>query len=448
MSNVVASIRYARTRDGVNIAYDVHGSGPWLVYVRGWVSHLELLWERPNVRPWFEALAERYSVVRFDVRGNGLSDRDAPDLTLEGLVCDLEAVMDELGIEHTVLYAVTFGGPIAMAYAARHPERVTHLVLDGTYARGRDIASPERLKTYVDMLRNTPEVGGMAMSRATNPSIHDNLFARSQVTWKSISSNVAATLYELGFSLDVTDLLPRLSMPALVLHRRRSRAIPFELGRRLAAALPDARLVPLEGEAHEPWDEDPGPGMAALSQFLGVRLAPRIDRVRRPGAVTVLFTDLVDSTSLTQRLGDERAQEILRAHNLIVRRTLLEHGGTEVKHTGDGIMAAFGSASQAVEAALGMQARISREGAEDPAKAFAVKVGINAGEPLEEEQDLYGTAVQLAARLCDCAAPGEVLVAAVVRDLCAGKGFTFRERGMFELKGFAEPIEAWAAIGG
>lgn len=445
MAVVQTPVRFLTTPDGVRIAVTSHGSGPPIVLVRGWVSHLDFLWQRPAFRTYWEAIAESFTLVRYDTRGNGLSDRDVGDLSLEALVMDLATVVEGLHLESAVLYGTSFGGPIALQYTSQHPQRVSKLVLDGTYANGSEIAPPGRLATILAMFRNTPEIAGVAMGIATRPEAIAVPTRNTDRNWESISPEVAARLYETGFTLDVTSALPLILVPALVMHRRESQVFPLALARRLASQLADARFVALAGANHETWEGDIGPPLAALSDFLGVS-------IRLPDSVTgsadaplvVLFTDITGSVSLTQRLGDELAQTILHAHNDAVRRALTAYGGTEVKHTGDGIMASFGSATRAIAAGQAIREAVLGHQQENPELPFAVKVGINAGEPVREDKDLFGTAVQLARRLCDTADANEVLVSSVVRELAAGKGFTFEDRGEVPLKGFEEPVRIFA----
>jgi class 3 adenylate cyclase len=234
---------------------------------------------------------------------------------------------------------------------------------------------------------------------------------------------------------DVTDVLPRIGSPTLVLHPRQYTLINVDAARALASRIPDARLTLLEG-ASTGFD-DLEPITATIDEFLGegeeaaAAAAPS-------GLVTILFTDMAGSTTLTQRLGDAEAQEVLRAHNAIVREALKGHGGSEVKHTGDGIMASFPSAAGAIECAITMQRAFAaqNESAEEPIR---VRISLNAGEPIAEEEDLFGTAVQLAARICAHAEPGQILTSDLVKGLAAGKRFLFADRGEHALKGFAEP---------
>jgi class 3 adenylate cyclase len=258
-------------------------------------------------------------------------------------------------------------------------------------------------------------------------------------------------LEEALFSLDVRDLVPSLSMPTLVLHRRDDQAFPSSCGRELASLLPHAHFMPLPGNEHPPFYGDTAAVIDAVDDFLatadghghahegerhgGMRVAP--------GLQIILFTDMEGSTNLTQRLGDEGAQELVRTHNSIVREALQSHSGSEIKHTGDGIMASFLSASGAVECALDIQRAVGAHNESEPAAPIHVRIGLNAGEPVAEDEDLFGTAVQLTARIAARAEPGQVLVSDVVRQLAAGKGFLFSDEGNAALRGFEDPVHLY-----
>ena len=439
--HMTSGIRFFTTPDGVRIAASVHGSGPPLVFVRGWISHLDMLWDDPSFRAYFEALGRAFTVVRFDMRGNGMSDRIVPPVDLEAMTRDLETVMDGLSIESAVLYGQAYGGPPAIAYAAAHPARVSRLVLDGTFADGRRLTTPERQQRILATLRELPEAGLLLLSHYTHPNPPATRFRQVERSADVVDPPFAADLYELGFRIDVTALLPGLTMPVLVMHRRHTRAHPFRLGRELASCIAGARFVALEGVAHNSWEEQPEAALAALSEFLGAQVALEATAAQPHGdvALTILFTDMEGSTPTTLRLGDAAAQEIVREHNAIVRIALRAHEGEEIKHTGDGIMASFASASHAVDCAIDIQRALTlrNDNADAPLR---VRIGLNAGEPVLEERDLFGTAVQLAKRVCDAGEPGTILVTNVIRELCAGKGFMFSGRGIADLKGFDEPV--------
>ena len=441
--------RYASASDGVRVAYASHGEGPPLVFVRGWISHLDAMWDDPEFRPFMEALGAHFTVTRYDVRGCGLSDRKPAALDLDDLVLDLEAVMDRVdatGSTPVVLYGVCYGGLIAARYAAKHPERVSKLVLDGTYAKGEDISTPQMRDSVLAMVRMLDEQPGAAHAMLdffTNPQGGDLREQRLARTRKAIAGDVAGRLYELSFAVDLTADLRALAMPTLVLHRTRTQAIAFVNGQHVAALIPDATFVATEGAAHNPWEGDAKPPLAAMARFLG---AP-VDRAYRPRTsarpTVILFTDMEGSTATTVRIGDDRAQEIVRTHNAIVREGLDGRGGRVVKSTGDGVMAEFSSVSSAVHAAMDIQRTLGAHNAEHPDAAIRVRMGINAGEPLSEDDDLHGIVVSTASRICDQARAGEILVSNVVRELAMGKQLTFVDAGTFELKGLQEPLRLY-----
>jgi class 3 adenylate cyclase len=433
------SFRSVTTPDRVSIAYCSQGAGPPLVFVRNWISHIELMWEGRAFRSYFETLGTRFTVIRYDMRSNGLSDRDVGPVDFEQTVVDLESVIDALALDRVILYGQCFGGPTAIAYAARHPERVSHLILDGTYARGDEIMKPEGRERFISTLRDNPEAGLLWIMHLTARDATTTRFRQFELP-PAITGKRAAALYELGFGIDVASLLPAIAAPTQVLHRRATRAIPFRLGRSLASAIRHSVFVPLEGSAHNPWDERSADALAAIADFLGVSFdlmrVRDMETARATTPTVIIFTDMESSTPVTQRLGDEAAQEIVRAHDAIVREALRAYDGREIKHTGDGIMASLPSASRAIQVAIDMQ------------RAFAsaqlrVRVGLNAGEPMAEGDDLFGTAVQLARRICDAARPGQILVPEAVRHLVAGRGFVFESLGSADLKGFDEPVHLY-----
>jgi class 3 adenylate cyclase len=441
-------VQFATTSDGVRIAYCCHGEGPPLVFVRGWLSHLEWMWDAPAFRAYFQALAQHFRLVRYDGRGNGLSDRDVTALDLDSLVLDLDAVIDALGLRDVTLYASCYGGPIAIAYTVNHPDRVTRLIIEGSFARGEAIAPPERQRDFIYMVRNWWPAGAGVVDHLTRPDtsetkLGDLIRGRPTPLSGSASPQVAAELYSTAFRIDITDLLPHVHVPTLVLHPRNSQAIPFELGRQLAAQIPGARFVAVESSAHNLWEGDVRAALAAIGDFVGVNIeyeAPATAGTAATSAVSVvLFTDLEGSTILTDRLGDEAAQQLVRAHNVAVRGALRAHGGTEIKHTGDGIMASFPAASAALDCAIAAQRAFAPHARAAPMPG-RMRVGINAGEPLAEEGDLFGTAVQVARRICDAAEPGQILVSDVVRQLVAGKQYLFASRGETPLRGFEDPV--------
>jgi class 3 adenylate cyclase len=250
---------------------------------------------------------------------------------------------------------------------------------------------------------------------------------------------------------DVRPLLPLIQAPTLVIHRRDFKLLDIETSKRVAATIPDARLTVLPGESLSPYMGDIRLALDAYAEFVGVDrvVIGSADRHRHPGETgeaafhTIMFTDMEESTAMTQRLGDEAAQSMIRHHDLIVGTALFAKNGRQVKHTGDGIMASFSTASAALECAISIQRAFSEHNALNPHEQVNVRIGINAGEPVAEGDDLFGTAVQLASRVCQRAVPGEILTTDVVRQLVAGKGFLFADKGEAELRGFEDAVRVF-----
>jgi class 3 adenylate cyclase len=262
---------------------------------------------------------------------------------------------------------------------------------------------------------------------------------RESVTRQALRATVAAFR-----EFDVTDLLPRVRAPTLVLHRRQVRLFDVDVARHLASHIPGARLLLQQGDILNPAQGDVEAVASAIDEFLGEgeEVAAAAEPTAAGGLCTILFTDVEGSTALTQRLGDAKARAVLREHERITREALRFHGGTEVKTMGDGFMASFSSATRALECAIAMQRAFAEhnESAEEPVR---VRIGLNAGEPIAEDEDLFGTAVVLAARVAAKAEGGEILASDVVRQLVAGKGFLFSDRGDVVLRGFEDPVRLY-----
>jgi pimeloyl-ACP methyl ester carboxylesterase len=402
--------QYVSTADGVRIAYVTHGHGPPLVFVRGWFSHIGLMWEDPPFRVYFEALERQFTIVRFDMRGSGLSARDATSIDLDGMVADLEAVVDGIPLERFILYGQCFGGPAAMAYTARHPERVSKLILDGTYAEGRRVGRPERQRQIIATLRDLPEAGLAFLTHLTHPNPGPSAFRVHTPHAPAVDIETAVALYTLGFAFDVRDVLPQISAPTLVMHRESTRAIPFRLGRELASSIRGARFVPLEGQAHNSWEEFPDAAIAALADFLGVplQLAALEEAPERFLAILV-----ADPGGTATADGD--------AIKEIVRRAVQDHRGGEVTHKGSGIMAYFPAARDAVECAIVLQRELS-------ARDTPLRIGVHAGEPVGQGGEPPDTVARVATRAVAACDAGQILVSAAIREHCAGYGFLFDER--------------------
>ena len=449
-------IQYAKTADGVSIAFCTLGEGPPLVHMPSIPGHIQMEWQIPEWRGWYERLTQKRRLVRYDGRGSGLSERDVADYSLEAHVADLEAVVDRLGLERFALLGWIHSGPVAIAYAARHSERVSHLVLWCTYARNIDYQRSPQVQALRALRETLADQDQELFSQTwadlfAGPSpgdLRDRFAAyfRESATPKDIHAVMRAT-----FQFDVESLLPQVRSPTLVLARRQVRLVDVGVARGLCSRIPNARLVVLEGASPLPFLDDTERVVMAIDEFLGEgeEVAAAAEPPAAGGLCTILFTDVEGSTALTQRLGDAKAREVLREHERMTREALRAHGGTEVKTMGDGFMASFSSATRALECAIAMQQAFAEHNAGVGAQSAAgrmpllIRIGLNAGEPIAEDEDLFGTAVNLAARIAAKAEGGEVLASDVVRQLVAGKGFLFSDRGDVVLRGFEDPVRLY-----
>ncbi|HEY40577.1 MAG TPA: alpha/beta fold hydrolase [Dehalococcoidia bacterium] len=268
-------IRFCTTPDGARLAYAAVGQGPALVIPPGWVAHLELQWRDANWRAFVERIARHHTVVKYDKRGCGLSDRNRTDFSPDSEVRDLEAIIDHLKARRLALFGISQGGPTAIAYAARYPRRVTHLILYATYARGSQVSTEEMQTSMISLVRSHWGVASRTMADLFNPGTDAAaLEASAAYQRQACTAEMAAKLLDLTYKADVTHLLPNLRVPTLVLHRERERAIPFRCGRELAALIPDARFAPLEGNIHPPHRGDTESVLQAIFEFLGEMDSP------------------------------------------------------------------------------------------------------------------------------------------------------------------------------
>jgi class 3 adenylate cyclase len=442
-------IEYATTTDGLSIAYWSLGEGMPLIQMPAFpLTHVHLEWQIPEFRRWFESLASKMRLVRYDARGAGLSARDVTDFSLDAQILDLEAVADHLGLDTFALFASGDGGMTAIAYAASHPERVSHLILWCAWARRSDVSGTPQTETLRALLEQDWEIYTETVARvllgwaAGEQARQFAEFFRECVTPEVLRGAIGAV-----YDLDVTSFLPRVRCPTLVLQPRQIANPGVKVAASLATQIKDSRLVLLEGASPLWFTGDVAAVLRAIGDFLGEGEVAVAWSGRTEGRAsrTILFTDVEGSSALTQRLGDAVARDLLREHERIVRDALKAHGGSEVKTMGDGFMAWFSSAAEALECAIAVQRAFEQRNysAEEP---ISVRVGLNAGEPIPEGKDLFGTAVNEAAKITAAARGGEILAANVVRELAKGKGFLFGDRGETSLLGFQEPVRLFEVI--
>ena len=437
-------VQYCTTSDGVRIAYASVGEGRPLIVVPGWVTHLHYAWAE-EAQAFWKQLARHRRVVQYDGRGMGLSERDPADLSSDARVKDLNAVISVVGSESVELFGMSEGGPTAIVYAVRHPDKIHKLILYGSYPRSP--ITREDAQAVLPLVRRQWGMGSAALTAAFIPNSDPEQAAEfTRLQQIAMTGEAAANMLEEILKTDVMQLLPSVTTPTLIIHRRGDRLHPVQLAQEMAAAIPGAQFELLEGGAFPPWMEDSHAVLRTVARFLGLpgfdeepAATPRV----AGGFATILFTDMEGSTTLADQLGDDAAQDVRRVHNEIVRAALSANSGKEIKHTGDGIMASFGTASAALESAIAIQRGVAAHKEANPKSPLGVYVGLNAGEPIAEEGDLFGTSINLAARICDHAEAGQILAANVVRELAAGKQFLFADLGETELRGFEDPVKLW-----
>lgn len=433
-------MRYTTAADGVRIAYAVAGSGRPLVRVPGTpFSHCQLEWMDSA---FFDGLVRGRTVIPFDPRGTGLSDRNVADHSLDAHVLDIEAVADALGLERFALHAIASSGPAAIVYSVRHPDRVTHLILDDTFVRGEDFTRSPQTRALTEMSEDweamTEQLAFMSFGVGREEARRYGAFFRACVERDEARRIMAALAV-----IDVSDLLPEVRVPTLIMEHRGVLHGASASARTLAAQIPGARLTMLTGGASDDMDRL----LDALAEFLGDGQARAPVPATPPAAPvgglrTILFTDVQEHTAIMQRLGDAAGRDVLREQEQITRAVFRQHGGVEVKAMGDGFMATFGSVIAAVQCAIELQRAFDRRNASS-GEPVLVRVGLNAGEPIAEDGDFFGSTVIMAARIAGEASGGEILASLAVRELCAGKGLAFSERGRVLLRGFEDAVQVY-----
>jgi class 3 adenylate cyclase len=436
---MVSEVRYARSGD-INIAYRVASEGPFdVVFVPGSASHVELAWEVPFLRAMFERIASFARLIHFDKRGTGMSDAADAGTPLEIRMDDVRAVMDAVGSHRAAVFGVSEGAPMSILFAATHPDRSWALVLYGGYARelwAHDYPWGTPEAEYRAALEGLPERSRIEgrfeqMARGGCPNATDDEIAALARHFRYAASPGAyMSLARMNMEIDVRHVLPAIRVPVLVLHNAEDPWISVEQGRFLAQQIPGASYVELPGRSHIPAVAEAGPFSDHIQQFLERAWAAGAHEETEPDTVlaTVLFTDIVGSSERLATLGDRGWREVLHRHHEIVRRNLLRHRGVEVDTAGDGFFASFDGPARAIRCACAITESVRELGID-------VRAGLHTGECELVDGKIAGIAVLTGARIASQAQPAEVLVSSTVKDLVAGSGITFQDRGSVELKG-------------
>jgi class 3 adenylate cyclase/pimeloyl-ACP methyl ester carboxylesterase len=429
----IPETQYARTSDGVHIAYQILGSGPIdFVYVGPWVTHLEYRWELPQYASYLRRIASFSRLILFDKRGIGMSDPVPADQLpgLETRMGDLRAVMDEVGSERAVIYAASESGALALVFAATYPERTLALVIHGSFPSGKKEShapwglTPEEHTADIEAIERS--WGTESYIRDAFPSFADD---ESLVRWfvvytrRGASPGAALAASRLEYETDVRHVLTAIHVPTLILHREEDDP---ESNRYMAEHIAGAEYVALPGMEHIPYLGDQDSVLNEIERFVtGVRADEgSLDRV----LATVLFTDIVNSTQKAAELGDDKWRALLEEHHATVRRLLARYRGTEVDTAGDGFFATFDGPARAIRCAQAIRDAVARLGLE-------VRAGLHTGECETIDGKVGGIAVVIGARVGTKAGPSEVLVSQTVKDLVAGSGLIFENAGEHELKG-------------
>jgi class 3 adenylate cyclase len=429
---ILPATRYAVSGD-VNIAYQTMGDGPIdIIIVPGIVSHVEFLHELAGYTAFLRRLAKFARVVTFDKRGQGLSDRISGTPSLEQRIDDVRAIMDDIGSGQAVLMDFSEGSPMSALFAATHPDRVSHLVLAGGFAKS--YSTPEMVEQRLMLWGTGAMIKQLMPEQAENPEAVAQ-FAKFQRLSASPGTYRAYGL--LNTLIDVRPILPSVRVPTLVLHRRTDTLVPVEYGRSLAAQIPGAKYIEYPDGGHAFWTGDVETLLGDIEEFVtGHRESASTDLERV--LATVLFTDIVDSTRSAAEMGDQTWRRLLDNHDQLAKQMIEKHRGILIKTTGDGVLATFDGPGRAVRCALAFGTAAQQIG-------LPLRAGLHTGEIEIRGKDIGGIAVHAAARVMAQSLPTEVLVSRVVTDLVAGAGLKFSERGSHELKGLPGRWDLFAA---
>ena len=456
------SIQFVKREDGVKIAYSIIGKGEPLVCPAPWVTSLSYVFEDRFAKEFWGQLSQGLKVISYDKHGCGQSDKDRRDFTLESELLDLETVINHLGLTEFNLLGSSMAGPIAIAYTSRHPEKVTRLILYGTYSSGKNLSAEDVKSALISLIKASWGLGSKAIADIFLPGANmEELQSLARFQRESSSPEIAAKLFELAGAFDVTELLSGIKIPTLVLHREGDKAIKVDHGRDLATEIPNARFKLLKGQIHPWWYGDTHEVIREILEFAGrkelgtpvgdtsqilIRKESEEDVGGFPhdGSViaeqaTIVFSDIVSSTELVTELGDTAARDIFLKHDGIVRDQLKRYGGRELQNLGDGFMLAFESASAAINCACDIQKEMSTK-----LPRIKVRMGINTGEVVRREgMHPFGQAVVIASRIASKAKGQQILISDVTRHLTSGSKFPITEKGRFKPKGFSESIKLY-----
>jgi pimeloyl-ACP methyl ester carboxylesterase len=442
--------RYAKSGD-VNIAYQVSGDGPFdLVFAPGYVTHLELHWKMPSFFPFLQELSSFCRLIRFDKRGTGMSDPVSGAPTLETRMDDVRAVMDAVGSKRAAFYGLSEGAAMSILFAATYPERTAALVVRSAFPRrmwapdypwGRTEEDYQR-EVERDLRMFGPRDVARESVRALGRFEDEEVEAFMEMVRFGSSPGTLEALHRMNKEIDIRHVLPAVRVPTLVLHGELDTVVPLDVAHYVASRIPASRFVEIPGAGHLAFSGARAEIVAAIRTFttevweLGGWEESEPDRA----LATILFTDIVGSTAQAAELGDRGWRELLEAHHALIRQQLVRFRGRELDTAGDGFFASFDGPARAIRCASSIAQEVRRLGIE-------IRAGLHTGECELLEGKVAGIAVSIGARVAGRAGPGEVLVSQTVKDLVAGSGIEFDERGAAELKGVPGEWRLYAVAG-
>jgi len=434
-------IKFLKRQDGVRLAYSTFGGGLPLVVPAAWVTNLLHSFEDLFILNFWMELSQKLKIVLYDKHGCGQSDRNRREFSIESELKDLESIIGHLDLKNIILFGTSMAGPVTIVYALRNQKNVKRIILYGTYANGKNLAKKEVQSAIISLVRASWGLGSRALAdlfipNATSESIQQ--FTKFQR--ESASAEVATELLKLNYTLDVSDVLGKVHIPTLILHRKKDKAVRLENGKELAYNIPNAKLKVLGGTIHFPYYEEPSEIISEIFEFLDIKRNGVVDeRQTFPDGqkedveqLTIVFTDIVSSTKLITRTGDSAARDFFLTHDKIIRSQVKRYRGRELQNLGDGFMLAFISATSAIKCACEIQKKMS-----EALSMLNIRIGINTGEVvIREGKHPFGQAIVIASRIVDRCKGGQILVSDLTKQLVAGSKISFSSSDNFVPKGF------------
>jgi class 3 adenylate cyclase len=451
---VEQQIRFCKSAEGAHIAYATIGQGLPMIWPAYWVSHLEEEWNHPFMQAFFRRLAVNHTIVKYDKHGCGLSDRDRTEFSVDKEVRDLEAIIDHLKLERFALFGMSQGGPTAIAYAVKHPECVSQLILYGTWPRGNAGAAAELKASLCNLIRTSWGLGSKTLADIFVPdSGMEGIRYFTKFQRKSATGDMAAQLLAAEEHIDVTELLPKVTAPTLILHRKGDRACSVQGGRELAASIPDARFVLLEGIDHLPWfgdsesilirvEEFLGDETAIVSNLPGENLADKKKYKRRLAAI--LSADVKGYSRLMSD-NEEETITTLTAYRDSMAILIKKYGGRVIDSVGDNLLAEFSSVLDAVQSSVAIQKEHTIKNDKLPEnRRMKYRIGVNLGDIIEDGERIYGDGVNIAARIQGLAEGGGICISGTVYDQIENKlSLNYNYLGEQSVKNIPKPVQVY-----